>query len=79
MSKVFVSITAEHDVKGVTKPTILHWADGRKFVIDKVYDVRQAASLKAGGVGLRYNCLIAGKQVYLYNDEDKWFIGATRS
>jgi hypothetical protein len=28
MSKVFVKITAEHDVTGITMPTIIHWADG---------------------------------------------------
>ena len=74
MSKVFVSITADHDNNGIITPRILHWEDGRKFEIDKVYDVRQAASLKAGGVGLRYNCKIAGKQVYLFCDEGKWFV-----
>jgi len=55
-------------------PRILHWEDGRQFEIDKVYDVRQAASLKAGGVGLRYTCKIAGKQVYLFCDEGRWFV-----
>jgi hypothetical protein len=77
MSKLFVSITAEHDVNGIIRPITLNWADGRKFSVDKVYDVRQASSLKAGGVGLRYNCLIAGKKVYLFCDEGKWFIERT--
>lgn len=72
--KVFVGITAEHDINGIVKPTILHWEDGRKWDIDKVYDVRVAASLKAGGQGLRYNCLVAGKQVYLFCDEGRWFM-----
>lgn len=48
--------------------------DGRKFEIDKVYDIRQAAPLKAGGIGFRYSCKIAGKQVYLFRDEGKWFV-----
>ena len=73
-NKTFVTITAEHDLNGIIKPTILHWADGRKWDIDKVYDVRQAASLKAGGQGWRYTCKIAGKQVLLFCDEGKWFI-----
>lgn len=73
-NKLFVAITAEHDLNGIIKPIILHWADGRKWDIDKVYDVRQAASLKAGGQGWRYTCLIAGKQVLLFCDEGKWFI-----
>lgn len=73
-TKVFVAITAEHDTNGIIKPTILHWEDGRKWDIDKVYDVRQAASLKAGGQGMRYTCRIAGKQVFLFCDDGKWFI-----
>ncbi len=74
MAKKFVTITAKHDTNGIVKPTILHWEDGRKWEIEKVLDVRQAASLKAGGLGIRYTCRIAGKQVNLFHDENKWFI-----
>ncbi len=35
---------------------------------------RIAASQIAGGLGARYICRIVGKQVYLFHDEDKWFI-----
>jgi hypothetical protein len=70
--KIYVKITAEHDTKGRIKPLYLHWADGRKFEIDKVLDVRKAMSLTAAGI--RYTCRIAGKQVYLFCDEGKWFI-----
>ncbi|SDD90665.1 hypothetical protein [Sporomusa acidovorans] len=72
--KLFVKITTEHDTDGRIKPILLHWEDGRKFEIDKVLDVRQAASLKAGGQGMRYTCRIAGKEVYLFHDEGRWFI-----
>ena len=48
--------------------------DGRVFEVDRLIDIRQAASLKGGGVGIRYTCNIMGKQVYLYDDEGKWFI-----
>ncbi|SDF32146.1 hypothetical protein [Sporomusa acidovorans] len=72
--KIFVTITAQHDTKGRIRPLILHWEDGRKFEVDKVLDVRQAASQKAGGQGVRYTCRIAGKQVYLFHDDGKWFI-----
>lgn len=72
--KIFVRITAEHDTKGNIRPILLHWEDGRKFEVDKVLDARQAASLKAGGQGMRYTCRIDGKQVYLFHDDGKWFI-----
>jgi len=74
VGKVFVQITAEHDTNGMIKPTVLHWSDGRKWEIEKVFDVRMAVSLKAGGQGLRYTCRIANKQVYLFCDDGKWFI-----
>jgi hypothetical protein len=72
--KVFVGVTAEHDTQGHIKPLILHWEDGRKFEEDKVLDVRQSVALKAGGRGMRYTCLIANKQVFLFCAEGKWFI-----
>ncbi|TWH49574.1 hypothetical protein [Sporomusa sp. KB1] len=72
--KIFVKITAEHDTKGNIRPILLHWEDGRKFEVDKVLDARPAASLKAGGYGMRYTCWIANKQVYLFCVEGRWFI-----
>jgi hypothetical protein len=31
-------------------------------------------SLKGGGLGIRYTCRIRGKQVYLFDEEGKWFV-----
>jgi hypothetical protein len=73
-SKVFVEITAKHDVHGNIRPLIVKWEDGRVFEVDRLLDVRQAASLKAGGAGMRYTCRICNKQVYLFDDEGKWFV-----
>ncbi len=74
MSKVFVGVTVRHNKQGQITPLIMHWHDGRQWLVDRVLDVRQAASQIAGGLGTRYICRIAGKQVYLFHDEDKWFI-----
>ena len=74
MSKTFVKVTAEHDESGQTRPLFLTWADGRKFEIDRVCDVRLAPALKAGGLGTRYTVKICGKQVYLFEDEGRWFV-----
>ena len=52
------------------------WEDGRVFEIDRILDVRRAASLKAGGTGMRYICRIYGKTVKLFNDENHWFMEA---
>lgn len=74
MGKIFVKVTAEHDESGRIKPLLLTWTDGRKFEIDRVLDVRQAPSLKGGGLGIRYTCRIRGKEIYLFCDEGKWFV-----
>jgi hypothetical protein len=73
-SKVFVEVIVKHDIHGNILPLSVKWEDGRVFEVDRLLDVRQAASLKAGGVGMRYTCRICNKQVYLFNDEGKWFM-----
>jgi hypothetical protein len=36
-SKVFVEITAKHDVYGNIRPLSVKWEDGRVFEVDKVF------------------------------------------
>ncbi len=74
MGKVHIKVVAQHDLDGKIQPLSLIWEDGRQFSIDRVIDVRQAASLKAGGQGLRYTCRVFGKEIYLFCDDGKWFI-----
>ncbi len=73
--KVYVDVVAEFTQDGCLKPISIRWEDGRIFEIQKVLDVRRAASLKAGGAGTRYTCLIAGQQKHLfYEDNNMWFV-----
>lgn len=74
MAKIFVEVTARHDPDGSTHPLLLKWSDGRVFEIDRILDVRQAPSLKGGGLGIRYTCRIRNKQVYLFDELGRWFI-----
>lgn len=74
MGKIFVQITAEHTIDGKVRPLAIKWEDGRIFEVDRILEVRQAASLKGGGAGIRYTCRICNKQVYLFDDEGKWFV-----
>ena len=53
MRKVFVDVLARHDAQGQTTPLLVVWEDGRKFEIDRVLDIRPAASRKVGGAGIR--------------------------
>ena len=64
--KQYVSVTAKFDCDGNILPIKINWEDGRSFDIDRVTDIRYAASLKAGGAGIRYTCRIKSKEKYLF-------------
>ena len=55
-SKVYVNVMAEFTNDGRLLPRSFIWKDGHVYEIQKVTDVRRAASLKAGGAGIRYTC-----------------------
>ncbi len=74
--KVFVEVTARFDAEGKITPLSLLWEDGTVYEIDRVLDIRRAASLKAGGIGIRYTVRINGKQSYLFYEEPRWFVEA---
>ncbi|PKM61725.1 MAG: hypothetical protein CVU99_02280 [Firmicutes bacterium HGW-Firmicutes-4] len=73
--KKFVSVTAKFDQDGIT-PLQIIWPDGRVFDVDRVLDVRPAASIAVGGLGIRYKCKIAGKERLLFYEEPRWFVEA---
>ena len=72
--KKYVEVTAKFDVDGTVVPLEIQWEDGTKFEIDRILDIRRAASLKAGGAGIRYTCRILGKQTYLFFEDPAWFV-----
>lgn len=74
MSKIFVEVIAKFTKDGGKIPLTVVWEDGRRFDIDRVTDIRRAASLKAGGQGIRYRCRIKGKETYLWLEDDTWFV-----
>lgn len=71
--KVYVSVVAEIDEEGNKKPLSIKWEDGRKYMIDKVLDVRRAFATKVGGTAVRYTIRVSGKTTFLFEDEGKWF------
>lgn len=72
--KVYVEVVAMFDADGNITPLSITWEDGRVYNIDRVLDVRRAASLQAGGIGMRYRCRIAGKETYLWYEMPRWFV-----
>lgn len=74
MRKVFVKVTAKFDVDGKMTPLSIEWENGTKYEIDKILDIRRAASLKVGGQGTRYLCKIQNRETYLFYEDPNWFV-----
>ncbi len=76
--KVYVSVNEDRLVDGTLRPLSFIWEDGQRDQIDRILDVRPAASLKAGGCGMRYTVSICGHSKYMFLEEDhgvdRWFM-----
>ena len=70
-SKVYVNVMAEFTKDGRLLPRSFIWKDGQVYEIQRVTDVRRAASLKAGGVGIRYACIVNGRESHLFYEDNK--------
>ena len=76
MRKVFVETITKYTVDGQLIPLSVTWENGYRYDVDRVLEVKQAASLKVGGCGIRYKCRIQGKETYLFLENGKWFVEA---
>jgi hypothetical protein len=71
--KTYVSAGHDTDELGVITPLWIVFC-GTKYDIDRVLDVRQAASA-AGGFGTRFTVRIGKKQTYVFLDSyHRWFV-----
>lgn len=71
-NKHYTEVKAIFDKEGAIMPISMTY-DEKEFEIDRITDIRPAASLKSGGAGIRYTCYIEGKMTYLFLEETKWF------
>ena len=72
--RTYVPVIVRFDEEGRLRPILIEFIDGRKYMIDKVLDVRRAACESAGGVGIRYTVQIAGQESYLWYEKGRWFV-----
>ena len=76
--KVYVSVIEVRYKDGRLRPLSVIWENEKRYKIDKVLDIRKAASLKAGGAGIRYKIRVRDREAYLFLEEDingvKWFM-----
>ncbi len=73
-NKVYVRVEALFSPDGKLLPEAFWWKNGRRYTIDRVTDVCRAASLKAGGAGVRYTCIVMEREILLFYENDRWFI-----
>lgn len=69
-----ISILAKMQKNGRVIPQKILWDDGRIFEIDRILDIRKAASTRGGGKGIRYTIRIKNQERYIWLDEYFWFI-----
>lgn len=74
--KKYIEVIVKYTEQGEIIPLSICWSPDQQLEIDRVLDVRQAASLKAGGTGMRYLCRIKGKERFIWLEENKWFVEA---
>ncbi len=73
--KIYVDVNVEFQKDGTLIPKSIIGDDGKVYEIQKVTDVRRAASLVAGATGIRYTIYIDGYESHLYfGDNRRWFV-----
>lgn len=70
----YIDVLVKFNTQGDFEPVKIKLKNNKTYLVDRVYrkDIRK--SLKVGGQGLRFYCRISGKDVYLFFDENKWFL-----
>ena len=79
--KRYVPVIVRFDEDGKLRPLEIEYEDGdgkRRFMADRVLDVRRAACESVGGVGDRYTVVIQGKETYLWFEKNRWFVAGKR-
>ena len=76
--KVYVEVTADFKPDGTIYPRSFKWEDGNRYEIDRILDMRRAASLKAGGTGLRYKVRVRHRETFMFLEDGsgtfRWFM-----
>jgi len=72
--KVYVAVSAEHEPDGTCSPRAIRLADGSRYEIDRVLQVRPCASA-VGGRGIRYTVRIGRAETHLFDEQNgRWFV-----
>lgn len=65
-----VQVISMIDFDGHIRPYRLRNEAGEILRIDAIRDYTHCAALRAGGAGWRYTVIIAGRELYLFHDDE---------
>ena len=68
--KVYVDVNEDRLRDGRLIPLSFVWEDGNRYEIDQILEVRRAASLKAGGAGIRYTVRVGRRETFMFLEEE---------
>ena len=71
--KRYVDVETLISKEGRLKPLSIVWDNGVKYPIDRILEVRKAAS-QVGGCGILFRCRIQGQEKNLFYELNRWFI-----
>jgi len=78
--RVYVEMLLKCSLDGTITPAAIKWEDGHTYEVDRVLDVRRAASA-AGSMGIRYTVRIMGQEKLLFYEDTysetgkpRWFV-----
>lgn len=74
--KAYVSVNLDVDEEGVFHPRLIRWENGLVFQIEEILYKCRASSNKVGGGCIRYTVQIRGRESYLFQEGNKWFVEA---
>lgn len=74
--KEYVDIVLAVTADGFVRPVKLRFSNSEIYTVDRVVDVRRAASTKVGGSGMRYTVEICGQRTFIFEDDGRWFVEA---
>jgi hypothetical protein len=72
--KCYVEVISSMNPQGVVTPLEIIMDDGRRYLVDRVVERRYAPSMKCGGYGYRYTCMIGGKPHFLWQDDHAFYV-----
>ena len=79
MGKHYIPVNLYIDAEGKVTPLEIQAGYDEEWIkIIKVTETRRMASLIAGGLGVRYTCIIhyydVNRTIYLFDEKGRWFV-----